>query len=254
MLHKNLSKLLIAGVLCVQAEGASSVLINGNFEAFDIAAAPYSTPFNATTNPNGYKANFGGLASGVTAGWYGAATTGIGWQTDQTGANDVIEIWKSGFLGINSLSGSGQYAELNANSAGALYQDVTIPVVGDVDYGFSHTNRVLGTDTMRVLITYLGTDGLIGGGDDVVEVNRQFSTTNTTTPRLWNDFAVDNAFVSVAGGTYRFSFGAVSTSGPALSEGNFLDNVRFGVGVVPEPSTALLGAFGALALLRRRRH
>jgi PEP-CTERM motif len=136
-----------------------------------------------------------------------------------------------------------------------LFQDVTIGLAGDVDYGFSHINRADGTDVMRVLITYLGADGVIGGTDDEVKINRQFSTTNnTSTSRVWNDFAVDNAFVSVAGGTYRFSFGAISAASGNSTEGNFLDNVRFGINAVPEPSSALLGAFGALALLRRRRN
>jgi hypothetical protein len=256
MMVKTLNnRLLLTGILCVNANAASPVLINSNFDAFNISTAPYTSAYNATTNPNGYNQTFGN-SLGAYAGSFRTTTTGIGWQTDQAGANDVIEIWSSGFNSISSAGGSGQFAELNANSAGSLFQDVTIATVGDVDYGFAHVNRSLGTDTLKVLITYLGLNGVIGGGDDTVVVDRNFSTTNATIPRVWSDFAVDNAFVSVAGGAYRFSFSAISTATPGgdTTQGNFLDNVRFGINSVPEPSSALLGAFGGLALLRRRRH
>jgi hypothetical protein len=84
--------------------------------------------------------------------------------------------------------------------------------------------------------------------DTVITGGGNFSDGNAA----WGNYAVANAFTSVVGGAYRFSFGAVSTSGGNASQGNFFDNVNFGVNFVPEPSAALLGLLGALAMLRRR--
>jgi hypothetical protein len=246
----------LIGILCCSANAASPVLLNGNFDAFDINIAPHVNAYSAS-NTEGYNETFGNNAGAYSAN-YLTSTVNIGWKTDRSGTNDVIELWSSGYANISSASGTGQFAELNANEPGALYQDVTIATVGNVDYGFAHVNRNSGTDTMRVIITYLGEDAVFGGADDLVVVTSQFSTTNLGATRVWSDFEIQDAFVSIAGGTYRFSFGAVSsaprpTESQELKEGNLIDNVRFGVDAVPEPSAALLGSLGALAMLRRRR-
>ena len=254
---KTKSQLLLATLLCLNAQGASS-LVNGNFEAFSMSTGVYNSPYNATTNPNGYNQDFGTTPLIRS---YRDTVAGIGWQTTATntafGTNSTqkaIEIWASGAQAVPSTTGLGQFAELNAYQTAALFQDVQITESGLVDYTFSHRGRN-GTDVLKVLITYLGANNAIGGGDDTVLVDTNFSDGNTA----WGTYAVNDAFASVPGGFYRFSFGAVSStpptgSGPDTTYGNFLDNVAFGVNVVPEPSTALLGAFGALALLRRRRH
>ena len=50
-----------------------------------------------------------------------------GWLT--TDSKNEIEIWGNGFLGRNSFSGS-NFAEINANSAGSLYQEIaTTPII-----------------------------------------------------------------------------------------------------------------------------
>ncbi len=239
------------GILCCEANAASSVLLNGNFEAFDFGTGNYNTA-NTPSNPDGYIADFGTVVRA-----YNENATNMGWLT--TASNNGIELWKSfsAASGGNSSSGSGQYAELNYTENAALYQDVTIGLSGLVDYGFEHAARNQGTDVMKVLITYLGANNIFGDGDDSVIVDTNFSSTrpgDRSTPNVWNDFTVNDAFTSIAGGTYRFSFGAVSTATGNQTEGNFIDNVRFGINAVPEPSAALLGSLGALALLRRRRH
>ena len=251
MFTKNKSQLLLATLLCVNAQGASS-LVNGDFEAFSMSTGNYNSPYDVGSNPNGYNQDFG---STPLIRSYRDTVTGIGWQTTASdtafGTNSTtkaVEIWESGAQTIPSTSGFGQFAELNAYQTAALYQDVQITESGLVDYTFSHRGRD-GTDVLKVLITYLGSDNVIGGGDDTVLVDTNFSDGNTA----WGVYSVNDAFVSQPNGFYRFSFGAVSSS-PDNTQGNFLDNVAFGVNVVPEPSTALLGAFGALALLRRRRH
>jgi PEP-CTERM motif len=261
---KNISLLLFAASLLQSAHGAD-VLINGNFEAFSITSGNYNSAYVPVTNTDGYNQDFGTTPKRIRS--YRDTVTGIGWQTTAadvpvtspvptvpTAANTTqksIEVWESGAVGINSSSGTGQFAELNSYSIAALYQDVQINELGLVDYTFSHRGRT-GTDTLKVLITYLGGDNTFGTPDDVVKVDSNFSD-NTT----WGNYQVNDAFTSVSGGFYRFSFGAVSSAGGDNSFGNFLDNVGFGVNVVtiPEPSSALLGGLGVLGLaLRRRRN
>ena len=252
MCHKNKKLILLLSLLCTNAQAAST-LLNGNFDAFNMSTGAYNLPYNSVTNTNGYNQDFGTTPPIRN---YRDTVTGMGWRTTataQTGdttnfSSIAVELWASGAQSVPTTTGSGQFAELNAIVAAALYQDVQITESGLVDYTFSHRGRQ-GIDTLKVLITYLGADNTFGGVDDVVQVDTNFSDGNTA----WGTYAVNDAFASQPGGFYRFSFGAVSAVG-GIGQGNFLDNVSFGVNVVPEPSAALLGACGALALLRRRRH
>lgn len=234
------------GLICCNAQ-AASVLANTGFEAFNITSSGYNAAYNNPANLNGYVDNFSSPGGAVRI--YPQTVADMGWDTTAP-TNKPIEIWQSGAYSQNSATGTGQFAELNAYGSFALFQDVTIPTAGLVDYSFGHKGRN-GADTLKVLITYLGANNTYDGGlgDDVVHVNQNFTTGNTA----WTLYAQVDQFTSVENGVYRFSFGAVSTSNNNLSEGNFLDDVNFGVDAIPEPSAALLGSFGMLALLRRRR-
>lgn len=234
--------LVLAAGLALPAS-AANVLVNNDFEAFSIASGNYNLAYNVTTNPDGFVQSYG--SAPTLSRQYLESAAGIGWLT--TAGDGRVEIWQSGHTGVPSSQG-GQFAEINATVNAALYQDVTIDLAGQVDFAFLHRGRS-GTDTVGVTITYLGLDNTFGTGDDVVQVDKQYSTGNTA----WAEYAEFNQFTSVANGQYRFSFDAVSSAGGDLSFGNFIDDVRFGVNAVPEPSVALLGALGAFAFLRRRR-
>ena len=163
-----------------------------------------------------------------------------GWQTTDTS----FEIWGSGFNGVPAYEGI-QFAELNAYIAGTLYQDVAgIAAGARVGFQFAHRGR-LGVDTMNFLLTDLGIDGIIGGGNDTVLFTKDYSDGTST----WGfyDASAESAIYSL-GNTVRFSYTAVVSVGGA-SYGNFLDAADFGVGVGGVPATSVPDTASTLALL-----
>ena len=129
-----------------------------------------------------------------------------GWET--TSPDGRVEIWQTGYLGVPSAVGS-QHAELVANVAGDLYQDViTVP---GVTYGWaiSHRGRS-GADTMRIKI------GPPGGAADTTRLV-------STGTAGWRQ--VTGRYVTPAGQTVtRFALEPVVSAGnPARTSGNFLD-------------------------------
>jgi hypothetical protein len=219
----SLAAILVAGSSA--SLNAASALVNGGFETYSV--------------------------TGQT--WVYGDLDGSGWQTTEPGipvpsfSVGAIEVWGPGnVLGLPAAQGN-TFAEINAFTAASLYQNVTIDMAGSVGYYFDHRGRV-GTDTLKVTITYFGLDNTFGTGDDSVMVDTNFSAGNTA----WETNIVSNAFTSVADGKYRFAYSAVSSTGPDNSYGNFIDAVGFGVGV-PEPSAALLSGLGLMFFLRRKR-
>lgn len=148
------------------------------------------------------------------------------WQT--TDSQGEIEIWGDGFLGVPAAVGAG-FAEINANSAGTLYQDVISTPGETMTWTLQHRGRG-GDDVMRVLI-----------GDA--------TTADVASDTGWNYFSPDltdgvaawgghtDQYVVPAGQTCtRFAFRAVSTGSGNDSVGNFLDDVSFAIAVPPTPT------------------
>jgi hypothetical protein len=167
-------------------------------------------------------------------------TTIPGWQT----TDSAFEIWGSGFLGTTAFEGI-QFAELNAYIAGTLFQDITDISAGSrVGFQFAHRGRG-GIDTMNFLLTDLGSDNLLGGGDDTVLFTKDY----TDGGAAWGFYdASGEAAIYSLGNTVRFSYTAVSSAGGA-SVGNFLDAADFGVGVGGVPTSSVPDTASTLALL-----
>jgi hypothetical protein len=85
---------------------------------------------------------------------------------------------------------------------------------------------------LRLTITDLGDDNSIGGGDDT----ELFSKEYTTGKSAWAVYdSTQEPTITALGHKVRFAFSAVFATGgkgPDKTEGNFLDAVHFGVGVV----------------------
>jgi hypothetical protein len=147
-------------------------------------------------------------------------------------------------MGTPAYDGT-RHAELNANYASILYQDVNgLGDYNQINWHFAHRGRN-GVDTMSLTITDLGVDQAWGGGDDTTIYTQNFSADNTA----WQ---VHYGTITSIGNLTRFSFEAVSAVG-GNTQGNFIDWCDFGVGVVPAPgSISILMFAGVLGCFRRR--
>ncbi|MFK3678080.1 hypothetical protein ACI2IP_10120 [Microbacterium sp. NPDC090218] len=136
-----------------------------------------------------------------------------GWST--TDSQNQLEFWSSGFQGVPAAAGR-QFAELNANSASRLYQDVATTPGQTLSWSLKHRGRS-GTDVMRVMIGS-PTGTLVQNGPNLSD--------GTT---AWG--AHSGSYTVPAGQTLtRFGFEAVSSAGGNASVGNFLDDITFGTG------------------------
>jgi hypothetical protein len=140
------------------------------------------------------------------------------------------------FANFNSLA-SGQIGDPGVLGAGkfGLY------FVGG-DYGAPGPSAPLNS----ILYTFLGSGATLAGSSHIGLL--QSSATigvDTPTPDSNDLIASDGTVRLGQTGTINYAFGAAPVSTPNLN--------LMAVSVIPEPSAALLGAIGALGLLRRRR-
>jgi WD40 repeat protein/serine/threonine protein kinase len=149
-----------------------------------------------------------------------------GWKT----TGKLFEIWSTGFLGVNSYDGN-QFVELNADEDATLYKESTgIERDAVIEFSFAHRGRN-GDDTLKLTITDLGPDNADGGDDDQELFSKQY----TTGKDAWAVYdSTTEPTIKALGNKLRFAFTAVIATGggPNKAEGNFLDSVEFGVGVV----------------------
>jgi len=204
-------KKLLASLLFVTS--ASADLVDGSFEGNDVYY--------------GYGFIQGGIDSA--------------WKT--TAPDNLIEIWGE-YMPTPAYEGT-RHAELNANYASTLYQDVN--GLGDnnqINWHFAHRGRY-GTDVMKLTITDLGADQQWGGGDDTTLFTQNFAADDMA----WQ---VRYGTITSIGNNTRFAFEAVSAVGGS-TQGNFIDWCGFGQNVViPTPGAiALIGIAGFITVRRR---
>ena len=179
-------------------DGSSDSLGNGSFETPVVTANTYSLLLAALVPP---------------------------WQTTDTLGQ--IEIWGDGFLGVPANDGNA-FAELNANSAGTLYQDVVSTPGATMTWSLAHHGRE-GDDVMQVLI------GDANAADVTGTTGWDFDSGPLTDGvGAWGTHTAD--YVVPAGQTCtRFAFRAVSTATGNDSVGNLIDAVSFVLTSPPPP-------------------
>jgi hypothetical protein len=183
-------------------------LTNGSFETPPVAVADWNIP-DASTNPS------------------------VGWHT--TATDNKLEFWRGGASGVPSADGR-QFAELNANQASTLYQDLPTVPGTPMTWRLYHRGR-LGTDVMRVLI---GAPGATVAQTPTGASSPDISDDNTA----WGYYT--GVYVVPAGQTTtRFAFASVSAAGGSPAFGNFLDGVEFSTPPCPSAAGARLQAGGS---------
>ena len=134
-----------------------------------------------------------------------------GWST--TASDSMIELWGLPNLGVTPYDGN-QFAELNANFALTLYQDIDTSTLQGMTltYGFAHRGRE-GTDTMSLRIGSTASQTIV----------KTVSDNNTA----WG-YYTGTYTVPVGQTTTRFAFRADSSANGNNTVGNFLDAITFG--------------------------
>jgi len=128
-----------------------------------------------------------------------------GWQT--TAPDNLIEVWDSGFGGVDSQGGK-YHVEVNANTVAQIYQEVSVVPGMEIEYSIWHRGRA-GVDVANVLV----------GAPGAQTVHQTMTTGNTA----WVNYT-GTYFVPAGVMTLRIGVEAVSTASPSNSVGNFLDN------------------------------
>lgn len=209
-----LQTIAVATVAILFAQQTNADLVNGGFEDFQVFGYDFVSGSSPTTN----------------------------WAT--TAPDNLLEIWANGFFGVSAYEGN-SFAELNANYASALYQDVNgLGDFNSINWHFAHRGRD-GIDVMRLTITDLGADQSFGNGNDSILFQQEFSAGNL-------GWQVNYGTITSIGNLTRFSFEAVSAVGGS-TQGNFIDYVGFGQNAVPGPGAFSLLAISAILFNRRRR-
>ena len=142
-----------------------------------------------------------------------SSTSGLQWNNS---AESFIELWSTGFSSTSNgkvtAAEGRQFAELNANKAGTLYQDLPTTPGTTMRWHLKHRGRA-GTDTMRVMV------GAPGG--QLSQSGSELTTGNTA----WVQYT-ETYKIPAGQTTTRFAFQAVRTAS-SMSVGNFLDDVVF---------------------------
>lgn len=172
-------------------------LVNTSFESPVLPGANGTRPSGWTNFGN----NIWAMPESAITGWFTTAT------------DNMIEIWGQPNLGVPAYDGN-QFAELNANQASTLYQDIDTSTLQGftLTYGFAHRGRD-GTDTMSLRI---------GSTTSQTSV-RSVSTGNTAWVYYTGTYTVP-----VGQTTTRFAFRSDSTANGNNTVGNFLDAITFG--------------------------
>ena len=141
------------------------------------------------------------------------------WST--TAADNLIEVWRSGFLGVPSYSGN-QFIELNANLVSTIYQDFTAAPGTSLSISFAHRGRS-GVDVMNIGI------GPVGGPYTILG---SYSDGQSA----WGYYTVNYIVPGGQGNNFSLRFNSVSATGGNPGIGNFLDAISVNL---PIPSVTV---------------
>ena len=181
------------------------------------------------------------IPSGSTNYAFANGTHQLFWRTTAPGPNHMlgqdVELG-NGNAGNPYLLNGKQYAELNAEAMGTLYQDVLTAPGAELSWGFSHRSRKGTGDNIMYLIIASSEDGAkIHTQDDINNLIRNYTADGETVSydggsyTLWKMEADANHWqnhfgsYTVPHGQYATRFFFASATG--TTTGNLIDNVTF---------------------------
>lgn len=239
---QNINKALLLGLLSASPVSAAITLT----ENFDTAAAPASADLVQ------------GFFSSIT-GWGESATGTTG------GFNDFIGTTTSGTTTATFTPFGGTGATPGISTVGYLYRELgtlggdTSITIGGVNYNRSRAPSTTPTSQFNTLrfelfsLDAASTFTFEESGNDILGIGTSlgsFDVNASTTPGASVSFSQMIDVSAVAADARIF----LRISNPGTQNGTqaaFVDNLS--IVSIPEPSAALLGGLGMLALLRRRR-
>lgn len=219
----------------------SALVASASAATVQIAGWSMSTAIAAATTGSNYThgaANLGALTSSTSLSCYHAvaATT-----------------W-------SSPAGNGSTYSLSSNNwTSSDYYQVSMATTGysDISVSWDQTRTSTGPSSFSLSMSTDGGANFTTLLATYTVVQAGFAGTGTTT---WNSVTNQTGFTNTIDlgtsaanqGNILLRFNSLATSAAAGT--NRIDNISVTSAVVPEPSAALLGALGALGLLRRRRN
>ncbi len=150
------------------------------------------------------------------------------------------------YHGLGTATDGVQYAEINAEQAGALYQDVVTKPGSTMHWSVDHAGRD-GTDTMAVVIMNANDAVNITTQSQLLDAIKKIGRGKYPGAIVANNLKANKAIWTTHSGTYkvpdgqyytRYFFVAIDTGSTASNKdtiGNHIDNVYFGVDL-PEPN------------------
>ena len=178
----------------------------------------------------------------------GSGISTIGYFTSTVSATDIDTIAElQSQLLLGSFTAVASATDFTGGGIGSGYVDgsagaVTTATIGLTDLLVGRTIYLITTNQASLEAFRDGT----GPENQVALVNFGTIAPDVPAPQLYNGNPIAPATVVIGStGTYE------ETSGGLLGDGTY-NTIK--LSAIPEPTTALLGAIGAMALLRRRRN
>ncbi|MEY4243791.1 MAG: hypothetical protein RLZZ245_1376 [Verrucomicrobiota bacterium] len=231
----------LAALTCAALLG-SAALSQGALSIGDIISVNLAIPGDAPA-PSGAA-----VIGGLTDTWNQVVTPSAAWESSADGSYSGLNTSTGAASGVSLAFAGGVTAHGIDNSQG--------PDVFKSSFGLkpnvpSATVTLSGLGAGTIVDLYLYSGGYVTGEGATFNFGTgSFTATNSVS--VETTYTLNDNYVKIAGLVADGS-GNITGTWTAATSGNYSTFNGAQIAVVPEPSSALLGGLGMLALLRRRR-